>query len=1732
MRSLRRTNAIDFTELSDDDSYYSAGETSDDMINDNLSNSKAKDKNSSETDSFSSFISIQQHLSTIDSKVSDRSQISSISSFDDEDFYLEKLNKPFVPPSSASSQVKQETIGCAIINVAHAAHYKDIVSEYNNTNKRFIAWNAIPYTTKTLPQFNTSKNEKDSSKLPDPVATASSDSTVNVSDFPLVVHSFYKDAYNSYRTQIRFVHFASPSADKLDTIRNARKEIPNARILFHYVGFGYPDPVDGCIYTCEGKSSSMVKYRIDKLMDYIKPPSIFIFDCNKAGSLFSSLLKTAKQHLNESTIHNNPNTAPKTPNNDAQATNQVSWKDWYCLCATMNEDLLPQNSKLPRDFLTSCLLSPIQTSILCHIIQYYSTTEEFGTEPFEYVKKNFNKFNNGKINELVDILHSIADSIASELVKPSTFSHIFRGDSFVCSLFYHFMLSQFLLRPYSIHPVSFPVIPDAVGNHPLWLEWTSIIDTLITSTLSPLPSFTTNLFWRVSTIFNSITNQNYSKSSVALTQDTNSMTQVILTLMCHAIFLNATGGKNKNGEMTKDSNRNLSLMQNSSSNTSSSAYSSFEQSTYNLISSNKLKSKSKTSNSSSTSLKCDDDSLSSYDSVTDEQISYNAIKRLAEFASKSVQNRESLKKSVIFGHLFKKLLKYFNDSSTIDLNIVSNSTYPRVIKKDEFHSLCFLIVSLLQTDMSLFFEVKTDSDFSKLPSLLFDKNFSQVTLSYIAAILASAVYYVSSVKILCSSRDFLLKLKESIPTFSPDLLAWSLILLKKTFDNSSIDEENFSRDSIHMQVAACIFHNDCQCRAATISSLSCFMQQKGKKNSNNNSSNNSSASSINIKFNSLSKNSSSSPSNITHNLENFGNLSPPQFNCGTLDFEDENQINKTLFFIPFPSFADASYLVRFQYLLFIIRFLTSSRNLYELILGNSTQQANKNDSLAITDLHMKIHEMMDIDTLSFKNIIAEWMCLVKSTANAQALAAAKASEINSSNSLPNHPLLNSSSNSNLNNTFGSSNDSLLSDGNGSLNFDFGITNFENYAKIVDSVCKRDDVKIRMYALSLFMLDYFSHDPHPAIRSTAIKARHYYGIDINKNANTNINTNYNDNVKSTEPTKSPKGDQQSQQQQNATAKTKGNFFLHFNKNMFQAKQQQQQQDASTTSNNNNNALNVNQSSPSNQIDQTFGTTSASSSFQSSVPNQMMDIYSASSSINSACFNSNSDPPNSNSSSSSAKSPTTNATTIGPSSSYVQDNTGQLHNPNLGPKEEDASEYSCDSSLSTTFFESDSQALFNISLKRLTKNGQWFLPQSDDIEKSRFTSKIRRKSMRSSNLGNVEVPGISIQLRAQSKYLCGLSANSSPTFIAHDNESMNLAVATKDRNVYLFDENLSIINKIKTSESDISDLKFITNIYTNTNNNANNRTKFDSTKYDNQKAQKAPNQLSDIKSSASTGSSSSSSASSSNKYLCAFATCDGCMKLWDSRNSEPCFLWRCSSTFNDEKTPLLFTSNDFEQEGSTNYQSHIITGRGSDEICVWDLTTQRLVCEYISNSLVKEYNKQVSAMSIHPSDPNVIVVGYSNGLITSLDTRAPASTLNSSITSYSSTVSNVSLSFSLPGEKIISLTKNTNGGDILYAATTKGNAVVWNTTSGMITTSYLSRKYGISSFNVHQMLPLIAYSNKTQPPSIVSTQGKVFMEMNSPLVPANSLVTFHPIFPFVTFAAPTGELTSYNIVVSHC
>ncbi|OHS96965.1 hypothetical protein TRFO_36922 [Tritrichomonas foetus] len=149
MKTLSRTNAVNFTEISDGYSYYSDGETSDDLIVDqNASKMMNSSKNLSENEKEGDFmvpkvsfhLSITQHLQSIDSKVSERSQPSNFRLFQDEDFFLEKINKPFIPKQTFS---KDETVGCVIIDIAHASQYKKVDSDYLRKEPHFIAWNIL-----------------------------------------------------------------------------------------------------------------------------------------------------------------------------------------------------------------------------------------------------------------------------------------------------------------------------------------------------------------------------------------------------------------------------------------------------------------------------------------------------------------------------------------------------------------------------------------------------------------------------------------------------------------------------------------------------------------------------------------------------------------------------------------------------------------------------------------------------------------------------------------------------------------------------------------------------------------------------------------------------------------------------------------------------------------------------------------------------------------------------------------------------------------------------------------------------------------------------------------------------------------------------------------------------------------------------------------------------------------------------------------------------------------------------------------------------------------------------------------------------------------------------------------------------------------------------------------------------------------------------------------------------
>ena len=1475
MKTLHRTNAINFSELAVDDSSYSDGETSDDLINDKIEENKNHNaKNDFIVPQASFNLSILQHLQAIDAKVSDRSTVSFLRSFDDEDYYLDKINNNKQSTAKMSNS-KIKIINCVIIDIAHASHYRKIHSDYLKDNSNFIAWNV---------------------------------QNVSSHEFPLVIHNRYKQCYNSFKRQIRFVHYASPSVDKLNSLANARKDNQAGRILFHYVGYGFPDPEDGYLYACN--NNSLVRYKVKKIFENISPNSFFILDCNKAGCLVSEMLKHSKKMASSKNIssfqshQSGPRSNSSSKLYDISKTksipNHVKYYesenmasiDWYCLAATSVKETIPKNPKLPRDFLTSCLLSPVQTSILCHIIQYFNITID---NPFEYIINIFHTF-----DYLEDELHAIIDAIASDFLSPKLFLQIFRNsDIIITKFFYNFLLAQYLLDPYNVHPVSYPMLPEQICLHKLWEEWSATLDIVITSTLTPIPSFSNSLFSRVSDIFqtflqsaqsnlfpNSNSDSCVSKANEAhhsplkthnrSVRKLNSpkMNQSLLTLLCHYV---------------KSENSGICILQ------------------------------------------------------------------LAEYASQSHLNRTNIARSIIFPDLMKKILKYnFQTSFPFNSNIIqqnecnlnfnfhntaldrSSSTFQ--CTKEEFHSLCFLIVSLIQEDMNFVTDIRTDSDFTNLTNFLFNEEEEQSTRSLVAAILSSFVLHIKSLQNKCSSHDFLIKLKNSIPTFTPQLLLWTLILLKRTFDVSSAEEAIFIKDSIHMQIAACIFHNSHECRAATVAALSCFMQPG-----------------------------------------------------------ENSSINLQLFLLSLLTFIDASYLVRYQFLLFVIRFLTTQSYIPQ---ENSQHQPLMYQTLTLFNETMN----KQYGSITYGHVIDSLLNGPITNSSPTSSPIHSNTVNNSSNNSSFYQYNNSTNETN-------SNDKMNS-GNKTNKFNISI-DFEGYAKIVDSICHREDAKPYVYSIALFMLDYFSKDPHPSIRNTAVKTRAILSSQIHFGS-----LNGKPVFVSTSSTPSPPNTASS-----ISPPDKGNY----------------------------------------------GSLSISPPFGSPLSSLTL-------------------------------------TSNRPSPTFPQSN--------ISSQLKDESDSSCDGN-TCAVFDSDSNALFNVAFKQIASSGQW-KPGITNVDIG--SHRIRR----SSNTGSLDIPGIKLQLNARtniSNHFIGIkkvkarspqltpsnssmqmassvlslkslkqqaaaanqkyqeqlklakqnnpqlsiphpttpSNTDSATIIVHDKESQNIALGTRANYVMIYDDLLNVQSKIK-SESSISDILFI---------NSNNIF--------------------------------------SDEYsLCAIASSDGCLKLWDHRHKEPCATWRCDLSV--ENSPLYVVQNG----------ERLITARGNNGICVWDINSLRLINEISSSKeSLPHQNRYATAMLSHPSDSNISVVGYSNGQINAIDFR------------ISPPNSNIIVSFTL-NEKIVNLGLNRNGGDSVYAATSNGSIIIWNYAMNSIKSSDVNINYGITNFSSHPLLPLLAYTNMNEEPNIVGVRGQVYSKLRH--VSPGSVLAFHPVLPRITFGSPNGEVLTYNIVVS--
>lgn len=725
---LRRTALVNFADLADEDDYSFSDESKSDEFNLGNKNSNVNNFVSPKT---IYHCSIEQQLSSIDTTVSSRSDDLTFFSLDENDYKIDQIIKSL----QLRQNVVVDTTKCAIIDIAHPAQYKLSTSDYLNTAPYFLTWT--------------------------PINSASS------TEFPSIVQNNIKMDYQAINKDLKFVHFVAPAAERMRNLCQIRKEIPIGRVIFHYIGFGLPTNQNGCISVCDGRH--LKPYSVGRIFKDIRTPSWFIFDCDNAGSFLPAIMEEC-QKLQARIDKSSP----------------INWCDWYCLCATSENEFLPKDPKLPRDFLTACLLTPVKLSILCHILKYFRLTLENPLQYLSQIEKN---------QDLHEMLVVVIDAIASDYVKPKFFFQMFRHDKLVGTMFRRFILAQYLLREYEIHPISNPSLPD-MTKHQLWQEWEASIDIWVASNLTVPPSFCSNYFQRVSNFF-----------TTAL-QTNSPFRQSVLISMCHIV-----------------------------------------------------------------------------------QFQPEYFKAIADYSVKKPENIAQLSTSIIFDQFFQMF--------------VENG-----LEAEPFESLCYIIISMLQYDYNFINEIKKDTNFVPLVRLIFEQSVSQVTRTFVAAILGFLVPVTKSIQDSCMTKLFMTQIKAEIPKASSLLLPWLLILLKRVYGVSTADLSSFYNLSVHIQIASCIFHNSFACRASTVSALSCFMQS------------------------------------------------------------DENPIlNYVLLMMTFPAIFDVSYLVRYQFLLFVIRFLTTHQN----ELSNLMKDCNLNASF---NSFSSIYERW-IGGTSFYNVYGDFELFAK-----------------------------------------------------------------------------------------------------------------------------------------------------------------------------------------------------------------------------------------------------------------------------------------------------------------------------------------------------------------------------------------------------------------------------------------------------------------------------------------------------------------------------------------------------------------------------------------------------------------------------------------------------------------------------------------------------------------------------------------------------------------------------------
>lgn len=362
-----------------------------------------------------------------------------------DDYDLQTLNTPLLPQNEKPLQ----PVDCVFMMVSSPAHFPKNDSDYLKDRPVLYMWRNLH--------------------------------NIMITEFSQFITMYIKENYTIIRPRLRFYSQIDPTAERLNNLNSIRRDIQGGRILFHYIGYGFPTIDENYMHVLDGKTGKYINYPLRTFFENLKTPAWFVFDCSNAAASLLALKKTAKARQKDDVSRST---------SDPFIPHSIDWTDWFCICATDIGETLPSDHHLPRDFLTSCLLKPVTTAIVCHMIQYYRTTIVDNYFPIEHLKSPLLSEDSPTHSSLQQTLAAITDAIAADSLQSDLYRLLFRKDRVTMVIFQRFLLAQYLLRPYQVHPVSHPALPN-LSTHPLWQHWRNILDMTIST---PNSNFSTDIF--------------------------------------------------------------------------------------------------------------------------------------------------------------------------------------------------------------------------------------------------------------------------------------------------------------------------------------------------------------------------------------------------------------------------------------------------------------------------------------------------------------------------------------------------------------------------------------------------------------------------------------------------------------------------------------------------------------------------------------------------------------------------------------------------------------------------------------------------------------------------------------------------------------------------------------------------------------------------------------------------------------------------------------------------------------------------------------------------------------------------------------------------------------------------------------------------------------------------------------------------------------------------------------